>query len=431
MAPRTKADWGRFWIARYRKFHGCKPGVVIPVDRDSAIAFLVEIKNEGKPAWQRLQVVREIKEVGDTILRVPTDHLQKMIQQLSEWVEKEKVASCVVASQGEAAPGVIDPNEPILIQRMRGRIRAEHLAIKTEKAYVGWAKRFIKRFSLDNEAEWKNVSNRDVETFLTELAIERNVSASTQNQAFSAILFVFRKVFRRELTAVDAVRAKPSQNVPLVLTVDETQRVIDKLHGIDRMIVSLLYGSGMRLNEALRLRIKDIDFDRKQIVINDAKGMKDRVAILPCSISDSLRDHLESRRLQHGRDTNDGFGGVYLPFALATKYPKAKFEYYWQYVFAASKLSRDPRSSEFRRHHKSEKSFGDSFTAAVKMAELLKAAHSHTMRHSFATHLLDRGTDIRTIQELLGHADVSTTMIYTHVSQNGPSGVKSPLDYLK
>ncbi len=430
MAPRKQADWGRFWMARYRKFHGRRPGEVVPVDRDSAIAFLVQIKNEGKPAWQRLQVLRGIKEVGDTVLRVSTDHLDLMIEQLGKLVEKEKVAAIELIDHGERAPGLIDPNEPIVIQRLRAKIRAEHLAIKTEKAYVTWTQRFIRRFSLTSDSDWSNVSDRAVETFLTELAVERNVSASTQNQAFAAILYVFRKVLRRELNSIDAVRAKRPQNIPLVLTVDETLQLIDKLHGIDRMIVSLLYGSGMRLNEALRLRIKDIDFDRKQIFIHDAKGMKDRAAILPCTISKSLLDQVEMRRLQHELDTREGLGSVYLPFALAKKYPKARFEFSWQYLFAASKISRDPRSGEFRRHHKSENSFGRAFTAAVEMAELSKPAHSHTMRHSFATHLLDSGSDIRTIQELLGHADISTTMIYTHVSKNGPSGVKSPLDRL-
>jgi integron integrase len=430
MAPRKQADWGRFWMNRYRKFHGCKPGEVVPVDRDSAIAFLVHIKNEGKPAWQRLQVLRAIKDVGETVLRVSTDHLDLMMEQLSKWVEKEKVAANELMEHGEQAPGLIDPNEPLVIQRLRAKIRAEHLALKTEKAYATWAQRFIRRFSLAKDSDWTDVSDANVETFLTELAVERNVSASTQNQAFAAILYVFRKVLRRELKSIDAVRAKRPQNIPLVLTVDETQLLIEKLHSIDRMIVSLLYGSGMRLNEALRLRIKDIDFDRKQISIHDAKGMKDRIAILPRTISKSLQEQVEIRRLQHELDTREGHGGVYLPFALATKYPKARMEFSWQYLFAASKISRDPRSGEFRRHHKSENSFGRAFTAAVRMAELSKPAHSHTMRHSFATHLLDFGSDIRTIQELLGHADVSTTMIYTHVSKNGPSGVTSPLDRL-
>jgi integron integrase len=269
-----------------------------------------------------------------------------------------------------------------------------------------------------------------VESFLTDLAVKRNVAASTQNQAFCALLYVFQNVLKRELGGIDALRAKRPKKIPLVLSTDEASKLIGRFSGVEKIIISILYGAGMRINECLRLRVKDIDFQRMQLTIHDAKGEKDRIAIFPVRIVDDLRRHLENRKLQHDQDFANGNGSVYLPYALEKKYPAAALEFRWQYVFSAKRVSVDPRSGRHRRHHMSDTHFSEVFREAVKMAEIQKPAHAHTMRHSFATHLLDAGQDIRTIQELLGHADIATTMIYTHVSQHGPSGVKSPLDRL-
>lgn len=312
---------------------------------------------------------------------------------------------------------------------MRDAIRVKHYSMRTEEAYVNWIKRFIffheKRHPL-------HMGEHEVSKFLSHLAVEGKVSASTQNQALSAILFLYQEVLKQELGWINnAKRAKKSSHLPVVFTKEEAKAVLLRVEGTKWLMASLLYGAGLRLMECLGLRVKDIDFSYSQITVRDGKGGKDRLTMLPESLKEPLKKHLEKVRILHEQDLKEGFGNVYLPFALAKKYPNAEREFAWQYVFPASNRSIDPRSGIERRHHVYETVLQKAVKAAVRAAGINKPASCHTFRHSFATHLLEDGYDIRTVQELLGHKDVSTTMIYTHVLNKGGKGVRSPLDGLR
>lgn len=265
---------------------------------------------------------------------------------------------------------------------------------------------------------------------MSELVLERNVAPSTQNQAFNAMIYVFDSVLNRPLEEVDALRAKENRCLPIVMSVAEVERLMQEFFGRDRLIARVLYGCGLRIGECVSLRVKDIDFDRKLITVRETKGCEDRTTLLPDCLVEDLRLAVRNRSARHNEDLAAGLGKVYMPYALARKYPKQQTHINWQYLFASEKLSKDPRSGQILRHHIHRTTFCRKFSAAVLRAGIGKPAHTHTMRHSFATHLLEQGTDIRTIQMLLGHKDISTTMIYTHVLQNGPVGVRSPLDRL-
>lgn len=312
------------------------------------------------------------------------------------------------------------------LDTMREKIRIKHYSYKTEKAYVDWAERFIRFHGICHPAE---MGRAEVEAFLSHLAVERNVSSSTQNQALHALLFMYEQVIGVKLDNVQAIRAKKSQHVPAVLSQEEVKKVLGRLNGVYYIIGRLLYGSGMRLMECMRLRVKDIDFDLRTVTVRDTKNDRDRVTVLPASIVEPLRAHLKRVKLQHEEDIHVGRGGVEMPGALARKYPSAEFEWGWQYVFPASKFSADPRSDVVRRHHLFETSVQKTIRRAAREAGVAKPTGPHILRHSFATHLLQEGYDIRKIQELLGHQDLKTTMIYTHVA-NVSAGVKSPADLL-
>lgn len=315
---------------------------------------------------------------------------------------------------------------PKLLDQVRGKIRLKHYSIRTEQAYVDWIKRFVLH---SDKRHPRDLGAAEVEQFLTHLAVHRKVAASTQNQAKSALLFLYKEVLAMDLPWLDKVeKARAPKRLPVVLTRDEVHAVLTRLSGTHWLIASLLYGTGMRIMEGLRLRVKDMDFKRREILIRDGKGFKDRVTMLPASLAAALQAHLVRVRELHETDVQQGYGAVYLPNALARKYPSAPREWAWQYVFPAGKLSTDPRSGEVRRHHVQDQSVQRAVKQAVRDAGLTKPATPHTLRHSFATHLLEGGYDIRTVQELLGHSDVSTTMIYTHVLNKGGRGVKSPLD---
>jgi integron integrase len=318
--------------------------------------------------------------------------------------------------------------KPRLLDQVREKIRLKHYSIRTEQAYVDWIKRFI---LFHDKRHPENMGKEDVEKFLTHLAVERHVAASTQNQALSAILFLYQEVLGHELPWLDGVeRAKRPARLPVVLTASEVRSVLARLDGIHGLMASLLYGTGLRLMECVRLRVKDIDFEYGQITVRDGKGEKDRITMLPGSLGERLKAHLEKTKTIHEQDLREGFGEVYLPYALARKYPNAGREWGWgwQYVFPASKRSIDPRSGKERRHHTDEQNLQRAMKRAVREAAIHKPASCHSLRHSFATHLLQSGYDIRTVQELLGHKDVQTTMIYTHVLNRGGRGVVSPLD---
>ena len=320
------------------------------------------------------------------------------------------------------------PAPPRLLERVHEIIRRKHYSIRTEQAYVDWIKRFIR---FHDKRHPKDLSATEVEAFLTYLAVDRDVSASTQNQAQSALLFLYREVLGVELAWLDGVaRAKTPTKLPVVLTVDEVTRILDRLTGTHRLIGRLMYGTGLRILEALRLRVKDVEFQRGEILVRDGKGFKDRVTVLPRGLTRPLHVHLKDVAVVHKQDLDDGFGAVWLPFALARKYPAAPREWAWQYVFPADRRAKDPRGGVVRRHHVGDQAFQRAMRQAVRDARVNKPATPHTLRHSFATHLLESGYDIRTVQELLGHSNVSTTMIYTHVLNRGGRGVISPLDRL-
>lgn len=325
-------------------------------------------------------------------------------------------------------------NEPKLLDVVRGKIRLKHYSIRTEQAYLDWIKRYILYFDKQHP---KDLGAVEVEAFLTHLAVVRNVSASTQNQAKSALLFLYKEVMGEALPWLDNVeQAKVPKRLPVVLTQDEVGQLLSRLEGTHHLVVSLLYGTGMRILEALRLRVKDINFARKEIFIRDGKGFKDRVTMLLVSLITPLKLHLEKVKALHEADLAKGYGAVYMPQALGEKYPYAARDWVWQYVFPSGKLSIDPRSvdeygqGETRRHHVQDQAIQRAVRQAVVDVGLTKPATPHTFRHSFATHLLESGYDIRTVQALLGHSDVATTMIYTHVLNKGGRGVSSPLDVL-
>lgn len=311
---------------------------------------------------------------------------------------------------------------------VRERLRLKHYSLRTEQAYVGWIRRYIRA---NGKRHPRELGAAQVERFLTSLAVERNVAAATQNQALSALLFLYRDVLAVDLPWLNSVvRAKRPRRLPVVLSSDEVARLLTMLDGRDWLFAALLYGTGMRLMECVRLRIKDVDFARNLIVVREGKGNKDRRVPMPVRLVDSLRSQLEKALAIHRIDLGAGFGSVWLPQALARKFPTAASEPGWQYVFPAKRLSTDPRSGLTRRHHLDEQVLQRAVRRARIAAGIVKPATCHTLRHSFATHLLESGADIRTVQELLGHSDVSTTQIYTHVLNRGGVGVLSPLDRL-
>lgn len=316
--------------------------------------------------------------------------------------------------------------KPKLLVTVRDKLRARHFSFRTEQAYVAWIRRFILHH---DKRHPKDMDAAEVEGFLTHLATEQRVSASTQNQALSAILFLYRHVLEVDLPWLEnVVRARRSEHVPVVLPRREVQALISELEPPFQLIAQLLYGSGLRLLEALRLRVKDIDFSYAQIVVRDGKGKKDRVTVLPEAVASVLQAHLNAVRAQHNWAVQRGYAGVQLPEGLGRKYPRAPLDWGWQYVFPAARPSRDPRTGTHRRHHLHETSVQRAIRVAARRLGIVKPIGPHTLRHCFATHLLERGYDIRTVQELMGHADVRTTQIYTHVMNKGAGAVKSPLD---
>jgi len=315
---------------------------------------------------------------------------------------------------------------PRLLEQVRIRCRTRHYSIRTERAYVGWARRFI---LANGRRHPRELGLAEVEAFLSSLAVRDGVAASTQNQALSALLFLYREVLGIELPWVGAVtRAKRPRRLPVVLSHAEVRALLAVLDGQVALMASLLYGSGMRLMEVVRLRVKDVDFGRREILVRNGKGGKDRRVPLPRRVEAGLAAQVERARVLHGRDLAEGFGEAWLPHALSRKYPSAGREFGWQWVFPARRRSVDPRGGARRRHHVDEAVLQRAVKAARVAAGIDKPATCHTLRHSFATHLLEAGHDIRTVQELLGHKDVATTQLYTHVLGRGAGGVLSPLD---
>lgn len=317
--------------------------------------------------------------------------------------------------------------QPKLLDQLKNTLRVRHYSLSTEKSYVYWVRFYIRYFKLKHPSA---LTEQDVSRFLTFLAVQRRVSPSTQNQALNALVFLYKHILNSPLGKIDAIRAKRQKSIPVVFTQSEVQQIFQYLDGAVLVIASLLYGAGLRLMEALRLRIKDVDFHSNQIIVRDGKGKKDRVTILPESLHAPLKDCIAHARRLHEFDLGEGFGEVSLPYALSRKYPNIGKSVGWQYVFPSGNRSVDPISRKTKRHHIFPTTVQKHIKRALKRAEIYKHGGPHTLRHSFATHLLERGNDIRTIQELLGHNDVKTTMIYTHVINKGAGGTKSPLDNL-
>jgi integron integrase len=321
------------------------------------------------------------------------------------------------------------PHGRKLLEQVSDAIRIKHYSPRTEKTYIEWIRRYI---LFHNKRHPKDMGPDEIQAFITHLATQRNVSASTQNQALSAIMFLYRHVLQKEIALPsDTIRAEKSKTIPTVLTHQEAMTVIGKMIGVPQLMAKILYGSGLRLMECLRLRVKDIDFGNHQILVRDGKGEDDRLTILPDALIPLLHTHLKIVQAIHEKDLRDGFGEVYLPYALDKKYPNAAKEWIWQYLFPASARSIDPVSKRTMRHHVDPSLLQKAIRQAASLAQIDKPVSPHTFRHSFATQLLQNGYDIRTVQELLGHKDVKTTMIYTHVLQRGGLAVRSPLDQIR
>ena len=317
------------------------------------------------------------------------------------------------------------PKPKLLLDQVRDILRLKHYSFRTEESYVAWIRRYI---LFHHKTHPKDMGTDHIEAFLTDLAVQGKVAAATQNQALCALLFLYREVLRQDLDRpVDALRARRSRYLPTVLTRSEVNAVIDKLTGVNQLIVQVLYGSGVRLNECLSIRVKDLDFAQQQLIVRNPKGYESRVTVLPSSLNQPLHDYLQPVQRLHQLDGQQGYG-VYLPFAMARKYPNADRQRIWQYVFPSSRRLQDPQTQVWQRYHLHESGVQKALKAAVGQAGIQKRVGCHTFRHSFATHLIEAGYDIRTVQELLDHKDVSTTMIYTHVLNRGGKGVRSPLD---
>jgi len=375
--------------------------------------------------------------------------VQKFLNQLNsqmkiaDWQIKqaEEALQLYIFNFLEGKTSVLSPNAPRtrlpdvskILADMRQALRIKHYSYRTERSYLEWAERFMDYTAKVKKKDVRaaGLDSGDVKDFLSYLALTRKVSSSTQNQAFNALLFLFRDVLKTELGDLSkTVRAKRGQKLPVVLSPEEVQALFKHVKGLNLLILQLLYGSGLRLLELARLRVKDIDFGQNLIFVRGSKGDKDRTTILPQTVKNILKKHLDEVKKLHAKDLAGGYGEVYLPDALEPKYPNAAKDWGWQYVFPSSKLSVDPRSGKIRRHHISEKTIQNGVKEAVQKAGIVKHASVHTLRHSFATHLLMNGVNIREIQNLLGHKHLETTMIYTHVIRDVVSVPKSPLDHL-
>lgn len=436
----VKMPVARWYVIRAEQF--LKASRVDSIDAISPQMVTEYLQQAGRSEkyseWQFRQVVDAIRKLfpyssTNKEIEVDWDYWLESSRTLSpdhDTLARDQPIDAIHPDDDETGQGLSGSSNPdkIWMKQMMTEIRRRNYSISTEKLYCLWLERFVAYHDFRSLEE---LSDADVVKYLEHLAVRRNVSASTQNQALNALVFFYKQVMKRPLGELgDVVRAKRPKRLPVVLSTDEVNQLLSSLIGKHHLMAALMYGTGMRLMECVRLRVQDIDFPYQQIQIRQGKGLKDRVVPLPLSLVETLRPHLEEVRLLHDQDLAAGYGEVYLPHALSRKYPKAAKEWQWQYVFPSGKLSEDPRSGQTRRHHIDESGLQKAIKKAAKQAQIEKRVSSHALRHSFATHLLENGYDIRTVQELLGHADVSTTMIYTHVLNKGGRGVKSPLDQL-
>ena len=429
----------RWYVARVEAFlKELRPESLAMLTGEQITGYFEQASRSGQFAeWQFRQLVDAIQLLVVDLARVPVGHEVDW----DYWKEAAKPLAPDHPTIAREQPPAASPTErevgprfarsskqyPILEDLAR-TIRARHYSIRTEQSYVDWSHRFL-LFCQDKPLE--RLTDEDVQRFLTHLAVERSVAASTQNLAYNAVAFLFKEVLERPLDELRFARAKRPSRLPVVLSREAVRRLLEHMDGAFGLMAGLMYGTGMRLMECVRLRVANVDFEQRRIVVRDGKGGKDRVVPLPERYEQALKTHLERVRAQHDLDLKAGVAGVFLPDALARKYPNAAREWAWQYVFPSAGLSQDPKSGQVRRHHVHESSLQRAIKAAARDAAIPNQVNSHALRHSFATHLLEAGYDIRTVQELLGHADVSTTMIYTHVlNRPGVLPLRSPVDSL-
>ena len=428
----SRDKWAKVWFEKLCRFHKRKPQPTWEFTADDAISFLRDHMRRKTPAWKRLKIIESLMCYRRYVQATGCGDLKPIQTKLEEIARAEKVK----ALQGTATEEILDevghinPNEPDIIQNLRRTIRGRQDALETERAYVADVRAFMRDRGLTCQADFESIKADDVEAHLTDLAVDGNVAAATQDRAFYAILYLFEHVLKREMGEVNAIRSSKGKQIPTVLSTEEIEKIYSHLRGQHLLIAQLLYGCGMRISEALRLRMKDFDFDRMLIEIHASKGGKSRFVPMPEIAVPEIRRWMESRRVLHEHDLDQGQASVCLPKALERKYPNAARELKWQFLFASHRLSRDPRTRAIRRHHLHKDTFPAQLRAAMQKAGILKHASSHTFRHSFATHLLRAGTDICTIQELLGHADIKTTRIYLHSLNREDVKVVSPLDRL-
>ncbi len=403
--PQKVVKYYQTWLNKFMKVHN---GSLDNISLDDLKTFEKNLEHQGYEEWQIRQAQEAVvlyieKFLGKSISYEDKTGRKKQYTGIKSWKQAKKIFT--------------------------DRMRLRHYSYNTEKTYRDWIRRFIQYTNLKSPVD---AETKHAKRFLTYLAVERKVASSTQNQAFNALLFLYRDVLGQEFGDFrNTIRAKKSSRIPTVLTKEEIKKIFVHIPEKSILPLKLIYASGIRVSECVRLRVKDLDFGNHTLIVRSGKGNKDRATLLPDFLHPSLKQHLAEIKKIYDDDLSKGYGEVFLPNALERKYPEACREWVWQYIFPSENLSIDPRSGVVRRHHISQQILQRAMRNAVKKAGIAKAASVHTLRHSFATHLLQAGYDIRTVQDLLGHKDVSTTMIYTHVLKNGPSGVKSPADFLK
>jgi integron integrase len=384
----------------------------------------------GAPAWQRLQAMRALECYRHLVLKKDEPDLSDLIQKLAGLARGERRGNAYdppTPDELERLRGKIDPREPKWMQNMRTELRLLHYAYETEKAYVRWVRRFSQ---FVGSQRLQDFDETHIGEFLSKLAVDGSVSPSTQNQAQSSLLFVYQVVLGKKLGFISSTKSRKAETLPVALSRDEISRMLPHFHGVPRIMFLLIYGCGLRHKECCRLRVKDICFDEQHIVVRDGKGAKDRITFLPEQCIDDLKRQIAVTRRRHQLDLEQGFGEVYLPYALERKYPQAAKDFGWQYVFPSRQLSLDQRSGKMRRHHVHYGLFASAMRVALRVCQIEKNAVPHSLRHSFATHLLESGTDIQTVQKLMGHKDVKTTMRYIHVLQKPGHGIRSPADWI-
>ena len=426
---KTREEWAEIWFHKLADFHGVKDRKGWRFTRGDVIGYLRFRRDQGVPAKKRRMIVQGLITYRNVFLRSNAPKLEDIRTKLAEIAVRES-AEQLDGDLIEEVVEKINQREPDVIREMRCHLRRNRLAPRTEKAYVNWVKRFMRVRGISTRKHFDSITVKNVEAFLTDLAVDGNVAAKTQEQAFYSFKYLFEHILQRPMDDVNALRSDKPQMIPTVMSKDEVASVLSLLPQRYLLIGQLLYGCGLRISECLRLRIRDFDFDQGVIRIFDSKGNSSRLVPLPESLVDALMQKIQWRREIHLRDLAEGRASVWLPHALARKYPNAPQEFCWQFLFASDRFSRDPRTGAFHRHHIHRDTFPDHLRGAVRKLELDKPVTCHTFRHSYATHLLSDGVDIRTIQQLLGHKDVSTTMIYTHVMNRSDVVAFSPLDRL-